>query len=136
MIRMSQSENDDLTTLRRKVARRHHLVGWCALLVFLSMGAFLECLHTFKISLYLEPSNRLRREMWTLCHAHGTLFALIQIAFAVGLTQFGCWTVGRVKLASFFLLDALLLVPLGFFLGGSAPTGSDPWLGILLVPLG
>ena len=125
-----------MSSLRRNVARRHHLVGWCALLVFLSMGAFLEGLHGFKLGFYLDPQNRLRREMWTLSHAHGTLFAVIQIAFASGLMQFGHWTAGRLKLASFFMLDAALLVPLGFFLGGLAPSESDPWLGIWLVPLG
>lgn len=93
-------------------------------------------LHGFKLGFYLDPDHKLRREMWTLAHAHGTLLALIQIGFAAGLTQFGRWTVGRLKLASFFLLDAALLIPVGFFLGGVAPSESDPWVGILLVPLG
>src|SRR5262249_6924567 len=78
----------------------------------------------------------IRRSMWTLAHAHGTLLALIQIAFAAGLAHFGVWTAGRLKLASFFLLDAAVLIPLGFFLGGLLPTEGDPWLGILLVPIG
>ncbi len=133
---MSQSTNDDLGELRRVVARRHHRLGWIALLVFLSLGAFLEFLHGFKRGFYLDPQNRLRRELWTLAHAHGTLLALIQIGFAAGLHQFGRWTVGRLKLASFFLLDATVLIPLGFFLGGVWPSESDPWVGILLVPVG
>jgi hypothetical protein len=128
--------NDDLSTLRRDVARRHHLIGWSGLLLFLSLGAFLEFLHGFKVGFYLDPEHRLRRQLWTLAHAHGTLLALIQIGFAVGLTQFGRWTAGRLKLASFFLLDAAVLIPLGFFLGGLSPSESDPWLGILLVPPG
>ena len=128
--------NDDLSTVRHAVARRHHLIGWSALLVFLSLGAFLEFLHGFKVSFYLDPDNRLRRQMWTLAHAHGTLLALIQIAFAVGVTQFGHWTASRLKLVSFFLLDAALLIPLGFFLGGVSVSESDPWVGILLVPIG
>lgn len=133
---MSSSPTDELTTLRYNIARRHHLIGWCALLVFLSMGAYLEYLHGFKVGFYLDPQNRIRREMWTLAHSHGTLFALIQIAFALGLAHFGHWTAGRLKLASFFFLDAVLLVPLGFFLGGLNPSEGDPWVGILLVPLG
>lgn len=128
--------NDELEALRRTVARRHHCLGWCALLLFLSLGAFLEFLHGFKFGFYLDPGQRLRRELWTLAHAHGTLLALVQIGFALGLTRFGGWTAGRLKLASFFLLDATLLIPLGFFLGGLAPSESDPWVGILLVPLG
>jgi hypothetical protein len=133
---MSLSTNDDLGTLRRDLARRHHLIGWTSLLVFLSLGAFLESLHGFKVGFYLDPDQRLRRELWTLAHAHGTLMALIQIGFAAGLGQFGRWTPGRLKLVSFFLLDATLLIPLGFFLGGLWPSEGDPWLGILLVPPG
>ncbi len=133
---MSTSTNDDLTALCRDLARRHHLIGWSALLLFLSLGAFLEFLHGFKLGFYLDLNQKLRREMWTLAHAHGTLLALIQIGFAAGLMQFGRWTAGRLKLVSFFLLDATLLIPLGFFLGGLAPSEADPWVGILLVPPG
>jgi hypothetical protein len=133
---MSPSTNDDVVALRRAVARRHHLIGWSALLLFLSLGAFLEFLHGFKLGFYLDPEHKLRREMWTLAHAHGTLLALIQIGFAAGLMHFGRWTVARLKLASFFLFDASLLIPLGFFLGGLYPSEGDPWLGILLVPPG
>lgn len=125
-----------MSDLRRDVAWRHHLFGWSALLLFLSLGAFLEFLHGFKVGFYLDPEHRLRREMWTLAHAHGTLLALIQVLFAAGLTRLGRWTAGRLKLVSFFLLDAALLIPLGFFLGGLFPSESDPWVGILLVPLG
>ncbi len=133
---MSESTNDDLSTLRRTVARRHYLLGWCGLLVFLSLGALLEFLHGFKVGFYLDPENRLRRELWTLAHAHGTLLALVQIGFAAGVTQLGEWTARRLKLVSFFLIDAAVLIPLGFFLGGCSPSESDPWVGILLVPPG
>jgi hypothetical protein len=122
--------------LRRRLARRHNLVGWILLLLFLSLGAFLEFLHGFKIGFYLDPEHRVRQLMWRLAHAHGTLLGLIQIGFAVGLTQFGRWTAGRLKLASFFLLDAAVLIPLGFFLGGLFPSEVDPWWGVLLVPPG
>jgi hypothetical protein len=131
---MSPSTNDELNALRRAVARRHHLVGWGGLLLFLSLGAVLEFLHGFKLGFYLD--HRIRREMWTLAHAHGTLLALIQIGFAAGLMHFGRWTPGRLKLVSFFLIDAAVLIPLGFFLGGVSPSEGDPWLGVLLVPPG
>jgi hypothetical protein len=128
--------NDPLELLRRRIAQRHFFVGWIALLVFLSLGAFLEVMHGFKLGFYLDPNARLRREMWTLAHAHGTLLALVQFAFAAGLVQFGRWTAGRMKLVSFFLIDGAVLVPLGFFLGGLFPSESDPWAGIFLVPVG
>lgn len=133
---MSTSTNDPHTALRRRIALRHYFIGWSALLLFLSMGAFLEALHGFKVGFYLDPSAKLRREMWTLAHAHGALLGLIQLAFAAGLMQFGRWTPQRLKLASFFLIDAAVLIPLGFFLGGLYPSESDPWIGIYLVPIG
>jgi ABC-type multidrug transport system permease subunit len=129
--------SDDLAALRRTVARRHHLVGWTALLLFLSLGTFLEFLLGFKIGFYMDPGDsHLRRELWRLAHAHGALIGLIHVGFAAGVTQFGTWTAGRLKLASFFLIDAAILIPLGFFLGGVAPSEVDPWIGIVLVPLG
>jgi hypothetical protein len=133
---MSSSTNDELDRLRRAVARRHHLAGWSLLLVFLGLGAFLEFLHGFKYGFYLDLEHRVRREMWRLAHAHGTLMGLIQIGFALSVTKFGRWTTGRIKLVSFFLIDAAILIPLGFFLGGLFPSEADPWLGILLVPPG
>jgi len=138
---MSQSTNNEstkieLNNLCRKVALNHHRLGWSALLLFLTMGAFLEFLHGYKYSFYLDLNHKLRRELWTLAHAHGTLLALIQIGFSVGLMQFGHWSERRLKLVSFFLLDATILVPLGFFLGGLAPSESDPSMGIILVPIG
>jgi hypothetical protein len=128
--------NKPLVDLRRRLARRHHLMGWWALLVFLALGLGLETLHGFKADLYLDPANRIRRLMWTLAHAHGTLLAVVNIAFAVGLMHFGKWTERELKLASFFLVDALILLPAGFFLGGVTPSEVDPSTGVLLVPVG
>ena len=133
---MSVSTNDGLGNLRRQLARRHYLIGWCGLLLFLSLGASLEALHGFKVGFYLDPDHRLRRELWTLAHAHGTLLALVQLAFAAGVMHFGRWTEGHLKLASFFLLDALVLIPLGFFLGGLGHSEGDPSAAVLLVPFG
>src|SRR5215471_9694402 len=101
----SSSKSDDLDMLRRKLARRHHLFGWIGLLIFLSLGGVLEGLHGFKIGAYLDLAHRVRRETWTLAHAHGALLALVQVAFAVGVQSFGRWTPGRLKLASVLLLD-------------------------------
>src|SRR5262249_8480292 len=122
--------------LRRRLARRHHRIGWCGLLLFLSLGIGLETLHGFKVGSYLDPAHRLRRLMWTLAHAHGTLLGLVHIAFALGLGQFGRWSTKRLRLASFFLTDALVLLPGGFFLGGIGHSEVDPSPGVLLVPVG
>src|SRR5262245_58511433 len=114
--------NEPLADLRRRLARRHHLAGWWALLVFLALGIALETMHGFKLGFYLEPAHRWRKELWRLAHFHGVLLALVNVAFAVGLGSFGRWTESRLKLASFLLLDGLVLLPLGFFLGGIGHT--------------
>jgi hypothetical protein len=129
---MSEAPED----LKVRLARRHHLVGWCGLLVFVCLGLALETFHGFKVGYYLDPVHRLRRLLWTLAHAHGTLLAVVHIGFAAGLLHFGRWTTGRLRLASFCLIDALVLLPLGFFLGGIGHSEVDPGIGVLLVPIG
>jgi hypothetical protein len=128
--------NDAPSELRERLARRHHFVGWWGLLLFLTLGIVLETLHGFKVDFYLDPAHRIRRLLWTLAHAHGTLLALVNIAFAAGLIQLGRWEERPLRLASFFLIDALVLLPVGFFLGGLGHTEVDPGPGILLVPVG
>jgi hypothetical protein len=128
--------SDAPADLRRRLARRHHLIAWWGLVVFVSLGILLETLHGFKVGFYLDPAHRLRRLLWTLAHAHGTLLSLVHAAFAAGLVQFGAWTDRRLRLASFFLTDALVLLPAGFFLGGVGHSEVDPSPGVLLVPVG
>ena len=103
--------------------------------MFLTLGFVLESLHALKIGWYLSVANETRRLMWTLAHAHGTLLALVNVAF--GLT-IQLWPTGgrRYNRASRFLLAASLLLPMGFFLGGIFVHGGDPGLGVLLVPIG
>lgn len=74
--------------------------------------------------------------MWTLAHAHGTLFALVNIAFAFTSRNLESWSERSRGLASACLIGASLVMPGGFFLGGLVTYGGDPGLGILLVPLG
>src|SRR5262249_11530017 len=107
----SSSTSEAPEALRRRLARRHHLLGWCGLLAVLSLGALLEGLHGFKLGFYLDPEHRVRREMWRLAHVHGTVLSLANVCFAVGLTAFGRWTAARLKVASFFLIDAAVLIP-------------------------
>jgi len=108
--------------------------GWWSLLVFLSLGGGLETLHGFKIGWYVDVGNEMRRLMFTLAHAHGTLLALLNIA--AGLTA---RSVERFELRpsiSFALIWAAILLPAGFFLGGVVTYGGDPGLGVWLVPIG
>lgn len=77
--------------------------------------------------------------MWTLAHAHGVLLALLQIAFAASLHVLGAQLEAEPEglgLASRALGAAMVLMPLGFFLGGLRIYGGDPSLGVFLVPIG
>jgi hypothetical protein len=120
----------------RDVARLHLRVGWWSLLAFLSIGIALEGMHGFKLGLYLDVSNETRRHMWTLGHAHGTLLSVLSLVFAASTRAMTSWDGASRGLASRCLLGALVMLPLGFLLGGAFTHGGDPGLGILLVPPG
>jgi len=120
----------------RECSKSHLAIGWWSLLIFLSLGIVLEILHGLKVSTYLDVGNETRRLMWTLAHAHGTLLALIHIAFSVTVPMIPKWADSSRRLASRTLTAAGILMPLGFFLGGVQFYGGDPGLGILLLPAG
>jgi hypothetical protein len=112
----------------------HVRIGWWCVAVFALLGLVLEGLHGWKSGDYLDVGNTTRRHMLTLCHAHGTLLGLLNIAFA--------WSLGRVvggpgrlTWASRCLVAATVGLPVGFGLGGLFAHEGDPGLGILLVPL-
>jgi hypothetical protein len=117
--------------------RRHQKIGWWSLLAFLLLGMALEALHGFKLGWYLNAGNETRRLMFTLAHAHGTLIALVHLAFASVLPHAAKFAPARRALASRCLTAAGLLLPLGFLLGGIVIYGGDPGLpAVLLVPTG
>jgi hypothetical protein len=118
-----------------EAGRRHLRFGWAALCLFVLMGALLESLHGLKIGWYLDMSNTTRRHLWTLAHAHGTLLALVNVAFALSLRAIELGP-RLEKLASRSLIGAAVLMPAGFLLGGIDARGGDPGLGVLLVPPG
>ena len=125
-----------MTTPTDAVIRRHLRFGWISLLVFLSLGVFLEAMHGFKVGWYLDGRNEARRLLFTLAHAHGTLLALVHIAFGVTAHVLEIPRSRAMNLASIGLRLALVLIPAGFFLGGLWPQGGDPGPMVLLVPLG
>lgn len=120
----------------QKLVRRHLRIGWLGLLVFLTLGIALEAMHGFKLEMYLDFRNQTRRLMWTLSHTHGTLFSLVHIAFAASIAVLPQLNPQQLKLTSIGLTSALVLMPLGFFLGGLWFYGGDPGFGILFVPAG
>jgi hypothetical protein len=92
----------------------------------------LEALHGFKVQAYL--ASDVRREMWRLAHAHGTLLGILCLVFAA-LAGAHVPEPIRGRVATIIRWGAVLM-PLGFFLGGVLNSEGDPSLGILLVPVG
>lgn len=126
----------DLTRMTRDCTRRHLRFGWWALLCFLTLGIVLEGMHGFKVGWYLNVENETRRLMWTLAHAHGTLLAMVNLAFGLSLTVLPLKRPRTLVAASRCLLGASVLLPAGFFVAGIYSVAGDPGLGIVLVPLG
>ena len=131
-------ENTPAPAIRglRACALRHLRFGWWGLLCFLTLGLVLEALHGFKIGWYLNVDNEVRRLMLTLAHTHGTLLAVVNIAFGLTLQVSGERLEPATRLASPCLMSAGFLLPGGFLLGGIIIHQGDPGLGILLVPVG
>jgi len=116
------------------VIRRHLRFGWISLLVFLSLGVFLEAMHGFKVGWYLNAGEETRRLLLTLAHAHGVLLALVNLAFAATLAIAPELDARAVRIASPCLAASGILLPAGFFLGGLVTYGGDPGLGVFLIP--
>jgi hypothetical protein len=130
------------------IVRRHLLIGWWSLLLFVSLGLVLETLHGFKVAWYVNTGEaETTRLMLRLAHAHGTFLALVHLAFAWTATQATSPANRSRSVASRSLQAAGILIPAGFFLAGLpgfvktgglrlGVLGGDPGLGIVLVPLG
>ena len=118
------------------LARKHLRIGWWTLLGFLTLGAALEAFHGFKLGYYLDAGNEARRLALRLGHAHGTLLALVHVAFALTLASRFAPAERSAARASPLLVTATFLLPGGFLLGGLFARGGDPGIGVFLVPFG
>ena len=63
-----------------QATRKTMIWGWALLALFLPLGLTLEALHALKLPVYLDSA--MRREMWTLAHAHGNLLGILCLVFA------------------------------------------------------
>jgi hypothetical protein len=109
--------------------------GWWSLLVWLGLGLVLEAMHGFKVGWYLDVGNDGRRLQLTLAHVHGTLVALVNLAFAANARPTEA-TLPALRSASWLLRWAAVLMPVGFLFGGVFQMGGDPGFAIVLVPVG
>jgi hypothetical protein len=112
--------------------RRTVRVGWLLLAVSLPFGVALEALHALKAPLYL--GSDVRREMWRLAHAHGTLLGVVCLVFAALAPVHVAQRI-RASVARQIRWGAVLM-PLGFFAGGILNSEGDPSLGVLITPVG
>ncbi|MCG8669753.1 MAG: hypothetical protein MI867_10110 [Pseudomonadales bacterium] len=134
----SATSDTDAATARsvEALVQRHLRTGWLALVVFVALGITLETLHGFKIGWYLDVANTVRRHMFTLAHAHGTLLGLLHLVFAATAPRLADGGPRALGVISACLTAATILLPGGFFAGGLVIYDGDPGLGILLVPPG
>ena len=105
--------------------------GWISLAVWIAFGILIEGFIGFRTPALLDDS--IRRELFRLAHAHGTLLSLVLITAAI------CARLELIRLdriAALGLRSAALLLPVGFLLGGLWHFKDDPGLGIVLVPVG
>jgi hypothetical protein len=107
--------------------------GFVALFVFAALGLALEALHGFKVGAYLNVANDTRRLLWRLSHAHGALLGLLNICHALTVRA---WPKLDDRTTERTLLAALLLMPLGFLLGGVFAQGGDPGASVGLAAAG
>ncbi|SRR6266540_4176515 len=106
--------------------------GWILLAVSLPLGVTLEALHGFKVQAYV--SSEMRREMWRLAHAHGTLLGILCLVFSV-VADKQLVDPARASIAKLVRWGAVLM-PIGFFAGGVLNSEGDPSLGVVIVPIG
>ena len=121
---------------RARLVTRHLRFGWWALFAFSALGVALESAHGMKLGWYLRPASEARRLVLTLAHAHGTILALVNISFAQYLRDHDAIKLRLVPTASWTLLAATVVLPLGFFVGGFVVHGNDPSIGAWLIPPG
>lgn len=125
---MPEASSPPVDPALRKTVR----TGWSLLAVSLPMGVVLEALHGFKVPAYL--GSEMRRELWRLAHAHGTLLGLLCLVFGVVAPTHVADNV--LPAVARLVRWGALLMPLGFFLGGILNSEGDPSLGIVLLPVG
>jgi hypothetical protein len=105
--------------------------GWISLALWIAFGILVEGFNAFRSPGLVDDA--VRREMFRLAHAHGTLLNLILLAAAI-CARLELIRLGRVT--SFELRAAVILLPAGFLFGGLWHFRDEPGLGISLVPIG
>jgi len=105
--------------------------GWISLALWIAFGILIEGFSAFRSPGYLDDA--VRREMFRLAHAHGTLLNLVLLAAAI-CARLDLIRLGR--MTSLGLCATAALLPAGFLFAGLWHFKDEPGPGILLVPVG
>ena len=105
--------------------------AWYSLAFWMTAGLFLEGLLAFRSPAYLQ--DPMRRELFRLAHAHGTVLNIVTLVATLYLTK---GLISPPRLALWSLRLGVIAMPLGFLLGGISHSETDPGLAVLLAPLG
>ena len=105
--------------------------AWFGLLFWMSMGLLFEGLIGFRSPVYLQ--DPLRRELFRLAHAHGTVLSILLLVVNLYLAK---GLIAPPRAAVRALQAGVLIMPLGFLLGGAWHYESDPNFLIFLAPVG
>lgn len=105
--------------------------AWFGLLFWMSAGLLFEGLIGFRAPVYLQ--DPVRRELFRLAHAHGTLLSILLLIVNLYLLK---GLISPPKIAVRALQAGVIVMPLGFLLGGAWHYESDPGPLIFLAPIG
>ena len=105
--------------------------GWFSLAIFMAFGLLFEGLIGYRSPAYLN--DPMRRELFRLAHAHGTILSLVLLIADQYLASREI-TIPRPALLS--LRIGAVIMPLGFLLGGIWHTETDPHFLVILSPIG
>jgi hypothetical protein len=97
--------------------------------IWMTFGLLLEGFIGYKTPMYLQDS--LRRELFRLAHAHGTLLSGLLLGVTLAADRL---ELDPSKLVLWALRIGVVTLPLGFLFGGVWHFESDPGMGVWLVP--
>ena len=128
---MTEKQNENPTADKSTDDSGLVFQGLVGIAVWMSFGLLLEGLIAFRVPIYLL--DNVTRELFRLAHAHGTLLSLVLIAAGL------CWRAGFIappRIAKLGLQIGVVLMPVGFLLGGIGHYETDPSPMVILAPLG
>jgi uncharacterized membrane protein YgdD (TMEM256/DUF423 family) len=105
--------------------------AWLSIAVWMSFGLLLESVIGYRVPAYLN--DPVRRELFRLAHTHGALLNIVLLLASLCIDR-GLVSPGTIALWS--LRIGVVLMPLGFLLGGIWHFEGEPGIGVWLAPLG